>query len=50
MLDKIKNNTEIITFKTESKVTVNVHGKPDLNILAKKMIELYNQKLNTSAS
>ncbi|WHY84698.1 hypothetical protein QNH39_18865 [Neobacillus novalis] len=44
------DNKEIITFKTKDKVTVNIHGKPNLDILAKKMIDLYNQKINTSAS
>lgn len=44
------NSTEVITFKTKDKVTVNIHGKPNFDIWAKKMIDLYNQKLNTSAS
>jgi hypothetical protein len=53
-MDQLKNQenkeTEVITFKTKEKVTVKVHGKPNLDILARKFIDLYNQKLNNSAS
>ncbi|MGF6947547.1 hypothetical protein QF028_000040 [Neobacillus sp. B4I6] len=49
-MDQSTNKKEVITFKTKEKVTVYVHGKPNFNMWAKKMIELYNQKLNTSAS
>jgi hypothetical protein len=44
------NNKEVITFKTKDKVTVKIHGKPNFDMWAKKMIDLYNKKLNTSAS
>lgn len=44
------NNKEVITFKTKEKVTVNIHGKPNFEMWAKKMLDLYNSKLNTSAS
>jgi hypothetical protein len=47
---KRENKREVITFKTKEKVTVNVHGKPNFDIWARKMIELYNQKVSTSAS
>lgn len=51
-MDQIANKTnkEIITFRTKDRVTVNIHGKPDFDMWAKKMIDLYNIKLNTSAS
>jgi hypothetical protein len=44
------NNNEVITFKTKDKVTVNIHGKPNFDMWAKKMIDLYNTKQNKSAS
>jgi len=50
MTSNYYNNKEVTTFKTKDKVTVNVHGKPNFNMWAKKMIDLYNQKLNRSAS
>lgn len=49
-LTKNKNNNEVFSFKTKDKVTVNVHGEPNFNMWAKKMLELYNHKLSTSAS
>ncbi|HDX9655144.1 TPA: hypothetical protein ROY23_005711 [Bacillus wiedmannii] len=45
-----QTNKEVITFKTKDKLTVNIHGKPKFDLWAKKMIDLYNQKLNTSVS
>jgi hypothetical protein len=48
--DTKQNNNEVNTFKTKDKVTVNVHGKPNFEMWAKKLIELYNQRLNRSAS
>jgi len=44
------NNNEVITFMTKDKVTVKIHGKPNFDMWAKKMIDLYNKKLNSSAS
>ncbi|MFD4927701.1 hypothetical protein ACFWMS_02080 [Peribacillus butanolivorans] len=44
------NNNEVITFKTKDKVTVNIHGKPNFDLWSKKMLDLYNLKLNTTAS
>lgn len=41
---------KVVTFKTKERVTVNIHGQPNFDLWAKKMIELYNQKLNKSAS
>ncbi|MDM5313377.1 hypothetical protein [Peribacillus frigoritolerans] len=45
-----QTNKEVITFKTKDKVTVNIHGKPNFDMWAKKMIELYNSMQNKSAS
>lgn len=45
--EKIK---EIVTFKTQDGVTVTMYGKPNFEIWARKMLELYNSKLNISAS
>lgn len=45
-----QTNKEVITFKTKDMVTVNIHGKPNFDLWAMKMIDLYNQKLNTSVS
>ena len=45
-----QNNNVKITFKTKDKVTVNIHGKPQFDIWAKKLIDLYDNKLNKSAS
>jgi hypothetical protein len=47
---KQENKEEIITFKTKDKVTVKIHGKPNFEMWAKKMIDLYNHKQNKSAS
>jgi histidinol phosphatase-like enzyme len=53
-MEKVKKQNEktkeIITFKTQDGVTVTVYGKPNFEAWARKMLELYNQKLNTSAS
>lgn len=52
-MEKVKKqngNQEMLTFKTQDGVTVTMYGKPNFEIWAKKMIELYNQKVNTSAS
>lgn len=45
-----QTDKEVITFRTKDKVTVNVHGKPNIEMWAKKMIELHNAKLNKSVS
>lgn len=50
MTSNYNNKKEVTTFKTKDKVTVNVHGTPNIEMRAKKMNDLYNQKLNTSAS
>lgn len=47
---KLNDNQEILTFKTQDGVTVTMYGKPNFEIWAKKMLELYNQKVSTSAS
>jgi hypothetical protein len=44
------NNKEVITFKTKDKVTVKIHGKPNFDMWAKKMIDLYNTNQNKSVS
>lgn len=49
-MEQFINKKEVITFKSKDKVTVNIHGKPNLDMWAKKMIDLYNLKLNTSAN
>ncbi|WP_157077244.1 hypothetical protein [Robertmurraya korlensis] len=39
-----QNKKELITFKTKDQVTVRIHGKPNFDIWAKKMIDLHDQK------
>ncbi|WKA60294.1 hypothetical protein QWY16_09375 [Planococcus shenhongbingii] len=43
MITNKENNKEVITFKTKDQVTVNLHGEPNYDIWAKKMINLCNQ-------
>lgn len=45
-----KDMQEVITFKTKDNVTVRIQGKPNFEMWAKKMIDLYDQKQNKSAS
>ncbi|QPA30046.1 hypothetical protein [Thermaerobacillus caldiproteolyticus] len=52
-MEKVKKqngNQEMLTFKTQDNVNVIMYGKPNFEIWAKKMLELYNARLNISGS
>ncbi|MFE4350194.1 hypothetical protein [Peribacillus butanolivorans] len=49
-LELEQNKKEVVTFIAKNKVVITLHGVPNFEIWAKKMIGLYNAKLSTSAS
>lgn len=44
-MDQLANQNKkvLVTFKTKDKVTVKIHGKPNFDMWAKKMIDLIHQ-------